>query len=186
MKKVFLLSLSILLLAISCKKDDQETFELRYDGAANSAPLLQEDVYEAAARFPSTLTTPYSGMQLKEVEFFFLEKPNTCKVIIYGEGNASSPGDVLYNSGEIIGSTSSDTWNTHTLPNPILLTGEDIWISIEVSHIQSLRSVGCDEGPAKTNGDWIYSATIGQWQTLRDFTSGDVDINWNIRGVVEE
>jgi hypothetical protein len=185
MKQILLLALSIAFLAVGCK-DDDETFVLRLDGDNNSAPILEADVYECAVRFNANTTTPYAGMKLTEVEFYLLEKPNTCKVIVYDEGNSSSPGTVLYESGEIISSTDANSWNTHVLPSPIELTGDDLWISIEVSHIQSIRSVGCDQGPAVANGDWILAASLQEWQTLRDFTNNLVDINWNIRGNLVE
>jgi len=71
----------------------------------------------------------------------------------------------------------------------LILSGNDLWISIEAAHIQTIRSVGCDTGPAVSNGDWIYASAVGEWQTFRDYTTNTgnpVNINWNIRGIVVE
>ncbi len=181
--------MTIAFLAIGCQDDDDSTV-LRYDGNNSSAPLLEPDVYQAAVRFPANLTNPYEGLKLTQVEFYILDEPGSCEIIIYDEGNSSSPGAALYSSGDI--SVDNSSWNTHTLPTPLTLTGNDLWISIEFAHGGTSRTVGCDTGPARTNGDWIFSTITGEWQTLRDFTvanagaAAEVSINWNVRGILEE
>lgn len=189
MKKLLLLTMAIAFLAIGCQDDDESTV-LRYDGDNSSAPLLDEDVYQAAVRFPTSLTSPYEGLKLTEVEFYILDEPGSCEIIIYGEGNSTSPGTRLYSSGLL--SVDNSSWNTHVLPSPLTLTGDDLWISVEFSHGGTSRTVGCDPGPAVTNGDFIFSTITGQWQTLRAFTianagaDAEVSINWNVRGILEE
>jgi len=189
MKKLLLLTMTIAFLAIGCQDDDESTV-LRYDGDNSSAPLLDPDVYEAAVRFPTSLTNPYAGLKLTQVEFYILNEPGSCEIKIYGEGNSSSPGTALYESGLI--SVDNGEWNTHTLSSSIDITGDDLWISVEFSHAGTSRTVGCDQGPAATNGDWIFSSITGEWLTLRQFTinnagpDAEVSINWNIRGILEE
>lgn len=185
MKNLLLLALAIVCLASSCGDDDSaET--LRLDGNNVSAPLLDADTYQAAVRFSSSLTTPYAGFKLSEIEYYILDAPGSIRIIIYDEGNATTPGDVIYTSTDLTGRIDGADWNTFTLPTPIEITGDDIWIAIEVNHPASIRTVGCDEGPAQSNGDWILASSVGQWQTLRSFTSDAVSINWNIRGILSE
>ncbi|MFK7810002.1 MAG: hypothetical protein AB8F74_19510 [Saprospiraceae bacterium] len=186
MKNLLLLALTIVCLASSCGDDDSGE-SLRLDGDNVSAPLLDPDTYQAAVRFSSTLTTPYSGFKLTEVDYYILDAPGSCKIIIYDEAaTGTGPGDILFTSPDLTGRINGADWNTYTLPTPIELSGDDLWIAVEVDHPSSLRTVGCDAGPAQSNGDWVLASTVGQWQTLRDFTSDAVSINWNIRGILSE
>ena len=191
MKKILFLALALAFVSVGCNKDDDETFVLKHEGDNNSAPLLDGDVYVAAARFNSNITNAYSGAQMESIDFYLLDLPSTCAIIIYGEGTASTPGPVLYSSTELSNEISGSSWNTHVLSSPIDILGDDLWIGVEVSHIQSIRTVGCDNGPAIANGDWIHSASNNEWETLRSFTSdpnpeNEVSINWNIRGNLKE
>jgi hypothetical protein len=43
--------------------------------------------------------------------------------------------------------------------------------------------IGCDAGPSKDNGDWLYESGDGQWISFLD--RGGDDINWNIRAVID-
>jgi hypothetical protein len=125
----------------------------------------------------------HAGKKLKQVQFFAGQFPPVCKVKIYGNGTSSAPGALLYER-EVTGALVQD-WNTHTLTTPVDLTGEGIWISIFVTHAAggTNRSIGCDSGPAKEGGDWLFSSTDGSWRTYRQRTNESV--NWNIRGVLE-
>ncbi len=186
MKKILFFLLAVSFLSFGCKNgDDADDRTLSYDGDNNISPFLVADVYQTAARFPSSVTTPFQGRMLEEVEFYLLDVPSTCAVLIYGEGTADEPGNLLY-SRDVTSSVNVSSWNSHTLNTPVEITGEDLWICLEVTHPQEIRSVGCDFGPAVSNGDWIFSGANGQWETLRDFTDGEVDINWNIRGIVSK
>ncbi len=52
-----------------------------------------------------------------------------------------------------------------------------------VEHAQQQQSIGCDAGPRKTNGDWLFSGADLSWLTYQERTGEGV--NWNIRGRVE-
>jgi hypothetical protein len=76
-------------------------------------------------------------------------------------------------------------WSEHTLDTPVDVSGEDLWISVGVTHAAFQQSLGCDAGNSYTGeGDWLFKSTDGQWQTFANRT-GD-RVNWNIRGKISE
>lgn len=174
------------LLVISCQKDDNTADEniLRYDGENQTGPLLEPGNFEAAARFTSSQTSKYAGKKLTAVQWFMGKVPQNVKVKIYGPGTASSPGTLLFASNDVTSSLRALAWNELPLPSPINITGEDLWISITFTHTQVDQSIGCDAGPNKPNGDWLFNSNDGNWQTYVQRTGESV--NWNIRGKVGE
>ena len=51
--------------------------------------------------------------------------------------------------------------------------------------------MGCDAGDARANGDWMLGEGETEWKTYRDLstnptTGENVDVNWNIRGILSE
>ena len=180
MRNVFLFTSTLFLLLISCD-NDVEIAELHLDGANQSAPFLASGSHEAAVRFTSNETSQYSGRFLELVEFYLLELPNQCEVLVYDQGTNSEPGTLLY-SASLSGDLQSRSWNTHRLANPVEISGTDLWICVRVTHNAEVPSIGCDPGPAKENGDWMRSSDDNLWRPFRSRTNQAVDINWNIRG----
>lgn len=186
------MKLNILLLALSvailmgCKKEDDGVSlpdTLHLDGENQSAPILPAGIYEAAARFDANLTSEYTGRKLESVSFFMGEIPAACVVKIYDEGTPEEPGALLY-SADVRSQLSSIDWNEHFLSDPVEITGKDLWIAIRVAHNGDLQSVGCDTGPAVTDGDWLFQNSDNDWLPLRQRLP--ININWNIRGHVGE
>lgn len=155
---------------------------LHYDKDQASSPILAAGRYEAAARFTNAQIGVRAGRTLAEIHFYIATKPATCTVKIYGAQNMSMPGSLLY-SAEVSAATQANSWNAHQLTQTITLPSNDIWISIEFSHTARQATIGCDPGPAVQDGDWLFAASDSQWQTLRQRTT--IDINWNIRGVLQ-
>lgn len=181
------LVLKLLLLTAGCSEASTTEPEdipgelLNYDGVNITAPVLTAGRYEGAARFPASRMSGFAGRELIQVRFYTVQRPNQCTVKIYGRLNNQNPGDLLYSAPV---STSENSWNVHNLPTPLPLTGEEIWISIELVLSSNLATLGCDPGPAVTNGDWLYDNSDSDWIPLSQRTT--IDINWNIRGVVSE
>lgn len=174
------------LLAFSCS-DDEETrrdADLNYDTENFSAPQFTDVTFEAGARFPALLTSNFVGQQLTEVEFYIMEVPSSTELLIYGPGSPSTPAGTPLYQVNLTTDVGANRWNSHVLSTPVDITGEDLWINVRVTHNGDVQSVGCDEGPATQNGDWI-SLDNGGWRTLRNFSNDEVNINWNIRGFVE-
>lgn len=184
MKSNFFLFAICFLLISACNKDDDGVSlpdTLNLDGDNQSAPILPAGIYESAARFNSSLTSQYTGRNLESISFFMGEIPAACVVKIYDEGTATEPGNLLY-SADVRSQLRTIAWNEHVLTDPIEITGKDIWIAIRVAHNGNLQSVGCDTGPAVTDGDWLFQNSDNDWLPLRQRLP--ININWNIRGHV--
>lgn len=180
-----------LLLAADCNHNDvvqppaqTRTVELRYDGDNASAPQLPADSYEGAARFTPTQTAGLVGGRLIEAEYYIFTAPTAIQLRVYGAGTATTPGALLY-AADVTAGTVANAWNTHILPSPVTVPAGDLWISIAFSQSATQRTLGCDPGPAVPDGDWLYAAGDGNWIPLIQRYSGAVNINWNVRGVVQ-
>jgi hypothetical protein len=180
---IYLLFAGLLITGAGCKKDDLGANLLSYDGENASGPILVAGFHEAAVRFPENITDPFTGRQLLRVTYFMGAKPQKAELYIYGPGNSASPGQLLY-SADITDEIRPLRWSIHTLATPVDITGEDLWISIGLTHAGTQQSIGCDAGPAKDNGDWLFQSTDGLWQSFRNRTGES--INWNIRGELSE
>ena len=176
-------------LSIGCQPDDAEDgiITLNYDGANVTAPELpSQRIFESAARFPALQMADYIGDELIEIEFFIRDIPASCELFVYTSNGGNVPTNEVYSSGNIINTVNSGTFNTHVLPEPLVLDAEDLWIGVRYNQNNSQRTVGCDaEGSRVLNGDWLYDSTDGSWLPLVERTNGALNINWNIRGIVE-
>lgn len=183
MKKINFLLLGLAILFAACGDDRSAENALRYDGDNQTAPLLEEDAYEAAARFPSSITSNYIGQNLTQVSFYMAGTPLQSSVVIYEGGTADEPGTEVY-SESITGTITQNAFNAHVLSTPVPITGDDLWISIKFRQNRTLQTIGCDAGPNSGDGDWLYRESDGRWLTFNQRTGEG--INWNIRGVVSE
>ncbi len=185
---LFLLALAMPLLWMGCDDDNDDLIEddvLRYDGENFSAPSLPPGTSEMAVRFPASYLNDedYVGRTLEEVTFWVENIPDQCQIIIYEGGAPSLPGVRIY-SQDVTAGLRPGAWFTHRLPSAIELSGEDIWLSTRVTTDEAGTFIGCDNGPAQTNGDWILFSTNNQWQSFGRISPESV--NWNIRGVLNE
>lgn len=182
-----LLVLCISLTFFSCNNDDEDntiTADLFYDMGANSAPFFGIGTHQAAVRFPRSLMSSFDGEVLERIEFYLVNLPNNCVIKIYNEGTAQGPGPLLYEA-DVTTTVNANSWNGHTLADPLTLTSNELWIAIEFTHNEQNNTIGCDVGPAVENGDWVSETDQLGWSSYRDFTSNTVSINWNIRGFIE-
>ncbi len=184
MKKVlFFLLLSIV--AFSCEKDDDLTADLFYDRGSNDAPALNAGEYLAAVRFPASEMQDYQGRNLEGIEYYLKETPNQCEVRVYQGGSGTEPGNLIYTKA-VTTEMERDSWNLHTPDTNIELSGEELWIAVRIVLNDVGATIGCDVGPATTDGDWFNADSNNVWETFRSFTNNDVNINWNIRGHVSD
>lgn len=186
MKKLLFFSFSLFLFFSACKKEDLpdvDNAELRRDGDNNTAPQFDPGKIIFGVRFASGITNEFTGQNLTEVNFHILNSPSRCIVKVYAEGSQNEPGAELY-SKDVTASLNPGEWNAHVLDTPIEVTGDDLWLAIEVTHGTALQTVGCDFGPAVPGGDWVFPETETNWLTFRNLTTTE-SINWNIRGQVE-
>lgn len=185
MKITHLLFLLGMFFFASCKKDNTDpagATTLKYDNENTSGPLLEPGEHELAVRFPASTLAELVGKKLTEVQVFVGELPQACVIKIYSQGNSSSPGALILQS-DVRNSAEFPKWNNFKITPGIEITGEDLWVSVYVELAVKQQSIGCDSGPRKTNGDWLFSGSDHDWLTYQERTGES--INWNIRAVVE-
>lgn len=187
MKKV-LYSLFIFVVFISACSDDDLDFiydpgRLHYDSENFTAPFLPAGTAEAAAKFPPKILDLYEGRQIEAIQLSIYNIPEACTLLLYGDGSNDTPGPVIYEQ-DIRSILEENKWNTISLPSPIPIPDDgDLWIALRSIHPVSLQVIGCDPGPSKENGDWLYESGDGLWRSFLD--RGGDDINWNIRAVID-
>ena len=178
----FLFALALFSFA-ACGDDEGSSgdpFLLSYDGDNSSAPELGAGIHELAIYFPASDLKDRIGKKLDEVEIYVDLGADYYKLKIHGPGTSSSPGAII---GEVdfTSQVTSRAWKFVKLDPAIEITGEDLWIAVEVLHSQTAQTIGCDSGPRKDGGDWVWSSTVNQWETFFGRT-GTESVNWNIRG----
>lgn len=157
---------------------------LNYDGSNLTAPQLSAGTFEAAAKFTDNETANLQNGQLTEVYFYLLNTPQSASVKIYKGSNQGFPEELVYSKG-VTSDMSSNSWNHHILDTPVDIDQRDLWIAIRLNHSQADQTIGCDPGPANTNGDWLFESADGNWEKLLRRSNNEANINWNIRGVVD-
>lgn len=158
---------------------------LNYDDDNLSAPELPGgNFYEAAMRVSAAEMAAYKGDNLVAVSYFISQAPQTASVRIYQGGDDEGPGQLLYEA-DITGDLRSNQWLTHELTQSLVMPESEFWIAVRFSHNDAQRTLGCDPGPAETNGDWLFDSTDNGWIPLSERTNGEISINWNVRGVVQ-
>lgn len=185
MKYLSLLFVALVLVTSSCKKDepDPPTIDnlLFWDGENATAPILPGgNSYETAVFFPESSTDIYTSRQLLAVDFV-VYTPFDGTVFIY-EGGSNQPGSIVAEQNFTASQLTNNAWNRVTFNNPARINGLNLWIGIRFDAVGDNQLVGCDAGPNRSGGDWLFESSDNQWQTYRQ-RSGE-SINWNIRGVV--
>jgi hypothetical protein len=192
-KLLFVIMLSFLLIA--CTKGDPapgivnpppppppppppEYQLLYYGGNQANAPELAAGSYEAAARFTDTKIGNLAGKEIIEVQYYIFNKPDSCRIKIYGPLSDGAPGSLLY-SADVTSAMKAGQWNVHKLTQTVKLKNEDIWLSIGFKQSMSQSTVGCDPGPALKDGDWLYASADSKWTPFIQRTF--ISINWTIR-----
>ncbi len=186
----FLLFLCLGLLSWSSCGDDDDLVQdtLNYDGPNFTAPQNGAGVNTFAAFFPESEVQPYIGRRLNRVSFWLEQIPLSTSVVIYAASSDDrTPGAELYRIDLTQRIRTGRVWVEHNLPTPIELTGEGIWIGVEVDVENTLdQAIGCDDGANyNPNGDRFRPAGSTVWSSFNEITSTE-RINWNIRGFLAE
>lgn len=175
--------ISILFILLwSCDSEEPRLYfsdgVLHYDGENQDAPVLAAGQNEVAARFPAELLNPLVGRRLTEIDFFMYDIPGSCLLTVY-EGGINSPGSIIY-TVDIKDDLIADQWNTHILDQDLEIGNENLWISLTFDNPSSAKLIGCDAGPQDVNGARILRGSSRTWDTF------EFNINWNIRGILED
>jgi len=167
----------------SCGDEEPDEMLLHYDGANTTGPTFFPGEYVTAARFPSLITRAFTGQSITAVDVYILDVPNSAEIILYGgDGSDASPATQIQFQNV---SLRANSWNRITLTTPYVIDGTEIWLGLFFQIDRQTQVTGCDEGPANTNGDYLYQNSDRQWTTFRDLTTTE-SINWNIRAILSE
>lgn len=153
---------------------------LNYDGEnATGIGLTNGGTFHVAARFPSSMVSPYVGHNLTSVQVYVRDLPTNTVLMIWGAGTGTAPGPVLRQQNF---TPQANAWNTVTLSTPLPIDGTDIWVGYTITHAASAFPAGMDNGPANPNGEWI-STDGTSWSRLSTLVS-TINRNWNIRATL--
>lgn len=156
---------------------------LNYDSENATAPNLPPGEYAFAARFPALITRNVEGRSIQSISFYAYEQPENLTLQIANDSSPTEPATPYYS--QEITSFAPNAWNTVPLSNPVIVEGEPLWIILSFDFGGNLprQVIGCDQGPANPNGDWLYDEADGLWERFL-VRIGD-SVNWNIRVVLD-
>ncbi|OYD13717.1 hypothetical protein CH333_07355 [candidate division WOR-3 bacterium JGI_Cruoil_03_44_89] len=158
--------------------EDTISFHGPYDN--NAVGLTAGGTYEAGIRITPDELVGYDGWQISSVIFYHHEAgTHTCAAKIYEGGTSTWPGALITQEPY---SASGAGWHRVDLTSPVMLdTGNDVWVSVEVTHAAGEYPIGIDAGPAvQGKGDWIYYS--GGWEEMWPL---GLNYNWILGAVVE-
>ena len=122
---------------------------------------------EFAAKYPLSYYCEMVGTYLTKISYFLPGQPydNKLTARVYGQGTYNTTGEIL--SEVSINNPAVDSWNEFSLPEPILLDGQDIWVAFEARQAtgDSEGLMATDAGIAVENSDWTRS-NGGTWHQL--------------------
>ncbi|HRX97550.1 MAG TPA: carboxypeptidase regulatory-like domain-containing protein, partial [Bacteroidales bacterium] len=154
---------------------------LHWDNEENydAVGLTSGGTFEIASRWEPSDLQPYDGYYLTKINFYLEEQPISVKLRVWtGENFSNLVVD------QVVSSYFVQSWQTVTLDNPVLIdASEELCFGIEYNHEIGYLVAGIDGGPAiQEYGDMVNAGT--GWSSLYVLTSGNLDGNWNLAGMV--
>lgn len=154
---------------------------LKYDGGHENAVSLGN--YASAifgSYWPATKLIPLKGMEISSVDVYIETAPESAKIKIFGAGaNASESGELLVEQPFEI---TPKAWNTITLATPLKITGEDLWIGVEMSGMSTTEyHIGIDGIPAISGYGDVCNIGGNHWWSMSEL---GIDHNFCVRANV--
>lgn len=152
---------------------------IRWDNGVNQSALGQTGggTFYVASYFPATTMSQYSGMKLHLVEIFISGNPNALELHVWGPGSPNTPGTLLHSQSV---PAAANSWLMVTLTDPVLVTGQDLWIGYAVTHAAGVYPAGNDPGPAVAGFGDMLSFNGSVWSSVAN--NYGINRNWNIAG----
>jgi len=136
---------------------------------------------DVAVRMGNDLTSQHLGQTIHYISFFINDLPasETVTVYVWAKGDYSQPGTstVLFEQEM---TPTAQTWNAVTLDNPIVITGEEIWIGYHFTSPAGLFTLGVDDQPVVPGTCYLRTGPV--WS---EFPGVDGTGNFCIRAEVE-
>ena len=139
---------------------------------------------EIAAKFPLPFYCNMVGTYINKVSFFMYQasEDNKLTARVYGGDTFNKPGEILAET--TINNPVIGMWNDITLPTPVLLSGQDIWVAFEMrqpdgGYLMTYHNLV----PAVENGDW-ERRNGGAWSQLH-VSNPDLGGVWMIKAFAQ-
>ena len=140
-----------------------QTAELFYhNGAVESASGIgSDDAYtrEFGIRLPATAYAGAAmGMKITSAQFYvnsYMAADNNYIFRVYGQGLRNQPGELL--AEKAINTTTSMDWITATFDEPIYLTGQAMWVTVQLEQAAGEYPLTMDNGEygEESDGNWL-------------------------------
>ncbi|MCK9302537.1 MAG: T9SS type A sorting domain-containing protein [Bacteroidales bacterium] len=169
------------------KKDGAKgTYTLAYSSDENAGAIgytTGTPLIEYGAKFTGNFYGDFMGTELTKVSFFAYAAPtgNTAKIRVYGQGSFAVPGEVL--AEVTTNSIILNYWNEVTLPEAILLDGQDYWVTVEMTQPEGAYLMAYDDGTAVTNSNWARTNS-GAWGETTVVGGNNIGC-WMIKAISE-
>ncbi|MBO4481095.1 MAG: T9SS type A sorting domain-containing protein [Bacteroidales bacterium] len=175
-------------------EEDSNVYELRYDlDYPDTIPFGSNGVgynvgtpnWEVGAKYTGSMYANTAlGMQITKAKFYnrgFIAD-STIIFKAYARGTNDAPGELIAEAK--VTNFVDSAWNEVTFPTPILLNGEDIWITASFKQIKTATyPVTCDFGPGGGNGAFC-KVDDGNWVRMTDLNP-QLNFNVCIRAICE-
>ena len=183
--KRFLYSFLLMAAIIGCADDDDsfDPYVLQHDGENATSPALPVGDYEAGAHFTLTDVDRHQDKVLVAVDYNVYNRPARAEIRISESVGPSVPGNIIF-SRDVTNDLIPFSWNRIELGAPLEINN-GLWLTLYFENeVDNGQIIGCDAGPGRVNGDWLFDSYDGQWLSYLARTGES--INWNIRGVLED
>jgi len=134
---------------------------------------------EVAAKYPHSYYCDKVGTYINKIAYYMYQasQDNKLKARVYKGKDYSNTGEVLFET--TINNPNIGAWNEVTLPTPILLGGQDIWVAFEFIQPAGGHLMSVDDGTAVENSNWTRNAG-GNWSQLKVVQDEPIG-NWMIK-----
>jgi len=144
-----------------------QTAELYYhNGAVESASGIgSDDAYtrEFGIRLPATAYAGAAmGMKIVSAQFYvnsYTATDNNYIFRVYGQGLYGQPGALL--AEKAVNTTTSMDWITATFDEPIYMTGQVVWVTVQLEQAAGEYPLTMDNGEYGEEGDGNWLSTNG-------------------------
>ncbi len=140
------------------------------------------NTYEMAIRLPaSAYAETAMGKRLFSVNYFVNEDYQSADhnyiFRIYGQGINNQPGELL--AEQTISSTTSNGWLVAVFNDPIYLTGQTLWATVEIKQAARENPLSMDDGKYEEESDGNWLSTNGK-DFVHCYNRGEVEGAWMI------
>ena len=139
-----------------------QSADLYYHNGEVASGIGSSDAYtrEMGIRLPATAYAGAAmGMKIVSAEYYIYDDYQSADhnyiFRIYGQGLHNQPGELL--AEKTINSTAAGTWITATFDEPVYLTGQAMWATVQLEQIAGEYPLSMDGGEygEEADGNWL-------------------------------